>query len=187
MNDGTIVSGSLFEDDYLVRTLGPLGYSPDIALTELVANAWDAGTENVSIIIPEEIDEELTIEDDGIGLTPEQFHKRWMKLGYNRLKHQGEKVEFPIGKSGQRLAFGRNGVGRHGLLCFNDEYTCLHTICGKGFLIYYLNTLRTGSVYFKIRGNKRWFWAWNIAYCKSKSSSAKPRKDNKYNFCKVPS
>jgi len=35
---------SLFEEDYLLRTLGALARVPDIALTELVANAWDAGT-----------------------------------------------------------------------------------------------------------------------------------------------
>jgi hypothetical protein len=35
--------GSLFEEDYLVRTLGRIAHDPEVALTELVANAWDAG------------------------------------------------------------------------------------------------------------------------------------------------
>ena len=35
--------GSLFEDDYLLRTLGDVVRLPDVALGELVANAWDAG------------------------------------------------------------------------------------------------------------------------------------------------
>ena len=35
-----IVQGSLFEDDYLIRTLGNIARDPDYALTELVANAW---------------------------------------------------------------------------------------------------------------------------------------------------
>lgn len=35
--------GSLFEENYLIRTLGHIAYDPEIALTELVANAWDAG------------------------------------------------------------------------------------------------------------------------------------------------
>ncbi|HUT11169.1 MAG TPA: ATP-binding protein [Thermoguttaceae bacterium] len=120
--DETFVQGSLFEDDYLIRTLGPLGHSPDVAFTELVANAWDAGASTVIIRIPDAKGELLVIEDDGTGLTQEQFHSRWMKLGYNRAKHQGTKVEFPKGRTGARLAYGRNGVGRHGLLCFNDEY-----------------------------------------------------------------
>ncbi|UUZ47511.1 hypothetical protein LP420_30360 [Massilia sp. B-10] len=34
--------GSLFEDDYLVRNLGRIAQDPEVALTELVANAWDS-------------------------------------------------------------------------------------------------------------------------------------------------
>ena len=48
------IQGSLFEEDYLIRTLGSLVSSPEIALTELVANAWDAGSTEVKIYIPEE-------------------------------------------------------------------------------------------------------------------------------------
>jgi hypothetical protein len=117
-----MVQGSLFEEDYLFRTMGALVRSPDIALTELVANAWDAGASKVNIIIPDKHNELLIVEDDGTGLTKEQFQNRWMRLGYNRLKHQGKKVEFPPGRKGTRLAYGRKGIGRHGLLCFANEY-----------------------------------------------------------------
>lgn len=119
----SFIQGSLFEEDYLVRTLGQLANSSEIALTELVANSWDAGSSKVNITIPNDRNEYLVIQDDGIGLTQNQFHNRWMKLGYNRIKHQGEKVQFPTGVNGNRLAYGRNGVGRHGLLCFNNEYS----------------------------------------------------------------
>ncbi len=125
------VQGSLFEDDYLIRTLGRLAHSPDVAITELVANAWDAGASQVDIVIPDRKDELLVIEDDGTGLTNEEFHSRWMKLGYNRVKHQGTKVKFPEGRTGTRVAYGRNGVGRHGLLCFNDEYQVVTCAEGK--------------------------------------------------------
>jgi hypothetical protein len=119
------VQGSLFEEDYLIRTLGDLARKADVALTELVANAWDAGASKVDITIPEERNQKLIIEDDGIGLTKKEFHARWMKLGYDRLRHQGPKVEFPHGRNGTRLAYGRNGIGRHGLLCFNNQYTVI--------------------------------------------------------------
>jgi hypothetical protein len=126
-----VIQGSLFEEDYLIRTLGNLGSSAETALTELVANAWDAGATTVEIFIPEKIGQKLTIKDNGIGLTKEEFYTRWMKLGYNRVKHQGRKVEFPKGVNLQRFAYGRNGVGRHGLLCFNCEYeviTCKNDV-----------------------------------------------------------
>ena len=121
-NNKQIIQGTLFEEDYLVRTLGSLGSQPEVALTELVANAWDAGSTNVEIFIPDDKGNTLTITDNGIGLTKDEFYERWMKLGYNRLKHQGKLVKFPKGLDLKRHAYGRNGVGRHGMLCFNSEY-----------------------------------------------------------------
>lgn len=125
------VQGSLFEENYLIRTLGTLAHSADIALTELVANSWDAGASQVDIFIPDMREEKLIIKDDGVGLTTEQFHNRWMTLSYDRVKHQGAFVEFPPGSSGKRLAYGRNGIGRHGLLCFNDEYVVVTSSGGE--------------------------------------------------------
>ena len=125
------MQGSLFEEDYLIRSLGILVNSPDIALTELVANAWDAGATNVKITIPEDYGHKIIIEDNGTGLSREDFHFRWMRLGYNRLKHQGKSVQFPPNVEGKRLAYGRNGIGRHGLLCFNNEYTVITNCDGQ--------------------------------------------------------
>jgi hypothetical protein len=115
--------GSLFEEDYLLRTLGHIARDPEVALTELVANAWDAGAALVDITIPLTKGANLVIKDDGHGMTAQQFKGRWMRLGYNRVKHQGQNVEFPPERQGQkRKAYGHNGVGRHGLLCFADSY-----------------------------------------------------------------
>ncbi|MCB1668022.1 MAG: ATP-binding protein [Pseudomonadales bacterium] len=112
-----------YEEDFLRRDLGSIVHRPDIALTELVANAYDAGASKVKIIVPEEIGGTLTVEDDGEGMSEEHFRKRWMMLRYNRLVHQGPNVSFPPERKGlKRKAFGRNGIGRHGLLCFGDEY-----------------------------------------------------------------
>lgn len=122
--DQNVVQGSLFEDDYLLRTLGNIVRDPDYALTELVANAWDAGATEVRIEIPNDEFGIIKVQDNGHGLTSTEFKMRWMKLGYNRLRHQGAVVEFPedvIG--GKRRAYGRNGIGRHGMLCFSNSYT----------------------------------------------------------------
>lgn len=114
---------SLFEDDYLFRSVSnAILTQPDVALTELVANAWDAGASNVVIAIPENTNQQLYIEDDGVGMTETEFRERWMKLRYNRAKNQGRQVVFPEGVEGHRIAFGRNGVGRHGLFCFGEQY-----------------------------------------------------------------
>jgi len=113
---------SLFEEDFITRSLGSIVNQPDVALTELVANAWDAGASHVTIIIPDKKGELLYVEDDGVGMDEQEFQNHWMKLRYNRLKNQGRDVVFPDGVEGKRTAFGRNGVGRHGLFCFADDY-----------------------------------------------------------------
>lgn len=46
-------------------------------------------------------------------------------MNYNRTKHQGKYVVFPETmetRNKTRIAYGRNGVGRHGMLCFADKY-----------------------------------------------------------------
>ena len=127
------VFGSLFEEDYLLRTLGRIAHDPDVALTELVANAWDAGASSVDITIPPEKQNALVVADDGHGMSAEQFKNRWMMLAYDRVRHQGQNVEFPPErKDWKRRAYGRNGVGRHGMLCFADRYEVETWREGKG-------------------------------------------------------
>ena len=122
---------SLYEEDYILRSLGSIVTQPDVALTELVANAWDAGASHVTLSIPEEKNQLLYIEDDGVGMSESEFQHHWMTLRYNRLKEQGRNVIFPNGKKGNRCAFGRNGVGRHGLFCFGNEYKVITIKDGK--------------------------------------------------------
>ena len=119
----TDVRQTSFEDGYFAKSLGNIAYDPEYALTELVANAWDAGATKVELTIPERNNEEICISDNGIGLTTEEFQNRWMMLGYNRITHQGRKVVFPPSEEiHSRYAYGRNGIGRHAMLCFADEY-----------------------------------------------------------------
>ena len=130
-NKEQILFPSLFEEDFITRSLGPIVNQPDIALTELVANAWDAGASHVTIMIPESCGNIMYIEDDGTGMTETEFQNRWMKLRYNRLKEQGRNVVFPDNNKSVRYAFGRNGVGRHGLFCFGNEYKVITSKNGK--------------------------------------------------------
>lgn len=112
-----------FEDNYIFRNNKSITSNNDIALTEFVANAWDAGAHNVSITIPYEEHQEISIEDDGTGMTDDEFRNRWMMLNYDRQRRQGKEVVFPDDvKKSKRIAYGRNGVGRHGMLCFSDSY-----------------------------------------------------------------
>ena len=83
---------------------------PLVSLTELVANAWDAGASKVDILIPDKSGGLLSVIDDGTGMTREEFYERWMTLGYNRVKNQGKYVEFPPDRQGNRPPQLRNDL-----------------------------------------------------------------------------
>lgn len=55
-----------YEDNFLMRDLGSVVKRPDIALTELVANAYDAGASKVEITIPDEHNKPLVVADNEV-------------------------------------------------------------------------------------------------------------------------
>ena len=118
------IQGSLFEDGFLRRSIkNGITTNPNTAITELVANAWDAGATEVDITIPSSTGNLMIISDNGEGMTREEFLSRWMTLSYNRAAHQNSRIQDPTNGQQIRLTYGRNGEGRHGLLCFGDLYT----------------------------------------------------------------
>lgn len=111
--------GSGFLDQHAGRIISDVHF----AVVELVANAWDAGADEVHINWPPEPDQRVEVSDDGSGMTAEEFRHRWNELSYNRLEHQGALAAFPPGREGRRrVAFGRNGLGRHAMFFFADSY-----------------------------------------------------------------
>lgn len=115
----------LFAPRFLEQHAGSVLRDPATALIELVANSWDAGATEVRITWPDEsTGTPFQIADNGHGMTDEQFSQRWRTLSYDRREQQGTKVEFPDDGMARpaRPAFGRNGIGRHGILAFADEY-----------------------------------------------------------------
>ncbi len=111
-----------FGTDFLKDHAGRIMTDPDFALVELVANCWDAGAEIIKIEVPEKIEGKISIEDNGTGMTRSEFLERWKTLSYRRIKKQGKLVVFPNGRTGKRIAYGRNGKGRHAMFCFADKY-----------------------------------------------------------------
>ena len=113
-----------FGAKFLERHAGHVMADPAIGLVELVANCYDAGATEVRIKWPSEYDVELEIADNGVGMTAQEFNRRWKQLNYSRPDEQGTDVEFPPDAkvSGMRTSFGQSGIGRHGAFCFNDTY-----------------------------------------------------------------
>ncbi|GAA5533802.1 BbrUII/HgiDII family restriction enzyme [Deinococcus aluminii] len=76
-------------------------------LSELVANAYDADATKVKISIGED---ELVVEDDGVGMTIEEINGRFLHVGYDKRND----AHNPIGKKTRRgrLPMGRKGIGK---------------------------------------------------------------------------
>jgi hypothetical protein len=92
---------------------------------ELVANAWDAYATMVDIRWPKRTENvAFSITDNGKGMSPDQFQKRWSTLDYNRIAEEGNKSEPPedLKDFPPRHPYGRNGRGRHAAFKFSDPY-----------------------------------------------------------------
>ena len=76
---------------------------------EAISNSWDADAKNVHIYINKEKNQ-LVVQDDGVGMTPDDFQNKFLKIGYSKRKD---------GKScspTKRPFIGRKGIGKLALL-----------------------------------------------------------------------
>lgn len=76
---------------------------------EAISNSWDADAKNVHIYIDREKNL-LIVHDDGVGMTPNDFQDKFLKIGYSKRKD---------GKScspTKRPFIGRKGIGKLALL-----------------------------------------------------------------------
>jgi hypothetical protein len=84
--------------------------SPVAAMAELVANAWDADAEHVSVVLPGSLGQvaEIVIADDGIGMTFEECQGRYLNVGWCRRGDNAD--EYSVEK--HRPILGRKGIGK---------------------------------------------------------------------------
>lgn len=78
-------------------------------LSEAVSNAWDAEAKSVWIEIDAN-NSSFSIKDDGIGMTPEDFQGKFLKIGYSKRREVGRAT-----KDG-RPYIGAKGIGKLALL-----------------------------------------------------------------------
>ena len=90
----------------VLRHLG-LGLYSNVAavLSEVVANAWDADAEHVSISIDSDAGR-VIIQDDGHGMTVEDANRKYLRVGYERRKEEARTPKF------ERPVMGRKGIGK---------------------------------------------------------------------------
>jgi hypothetical protein len=90
------------------------------AITEIIANAWDADAAKVEVIID---GDELVVSDDGHGMTRHDVQKRFLNIGYNRREFDGNQGK---SLSDKRRVMGRKGIGKLALFSVAD-YIEVHT------------------------------------------------------------
>ncbi len=82
--------------------------STPAALTELVANAWDADANEVHITI-DPTGKSIVIEDDGHGMNALSIKSKFLNVGYSRRRQSPNKDK---SDSGTRRVMGRKGIGK---------------------------------------------------------------------------
>lgn len=75
-------------------------------LSEAVANAWDADAEKVEIVINKQKNE-ITITDDGHGMSESDVNDKYLTVGYQRRKKEGD-----LTPKHKRRVMGRKGIGK---------------------------------------------------------------------------
>lgn len=100
-----------FEFNVDVNVINHLGVglysSTPAALTELVANAWDADAKNVTITV-DPASKSIVIEDDGHGMSAADIKSKFLKVGYSRRRT----TKGAFSNSGARRVMGRKGIGK---------------------------------------------------------------------------
>lgn len=103
------MSEATFKIDTRLATLLSENYrSSEVALRELVDNAWDADADTVKIYLPLEMSgDPIVITDDGSGMTEAELTQEYLNVASNRLTRRGKFT--PLKK---RKVKGRKGIGK---------------------------------------------------------------------------
>ena len=89
----------------IIRELGErLVKQPEIAILELIKNAYDADATNCRIV--HRYPEEIRIADDGHGMTLDEFKNGWMRIGTSSKEAEA------FSRSYGRVITGEKGIGR---------------------------------------------------------------------------
>jgi hypothetical protein len=95
-------------DTKLTKLLGETYRSSEIALKELVDNAWDANARSVAITLPEPLTgDSLVVRDDGTGMTAQELRNEYLNIASDKRSRIGK--ETPGLK---RRVKGRKGIGK---------------------------------------------------------------------------
>lgn len=103
----------------LLQELGKrLVASPEVALVELIKNAYDADSPNCEVRLADN-DETLLVIDHGHGITKDEFVGKWMSIA------TASKVDERVSRTFHRQLTGAKGIGRFAVRYLGDHLTLL--------------------------------------------------------------
>lgn len=101
----------------LLQELGErLVANPEVALVELVKNAFDADSSSCEVLV-EDGGDKLLVADDGHGMTFSEFSANWMRIATS------SKVRGRLSKLYKRRLTGAKGIGRFAVRYLGDKLT----------------------------------------------------------------
>ncbi len=105
----SIKKSKFIVDGKLTKILGENYKSTELALKELIDNAWDAEATIVKVTLPTEMkkDSIIIIEDNGIGMSASEVENDYLRIARDRISIKGNK-SFKM----KRTIKGRKGIGK---------------------------------------------------------------------------
>jgi HSP90 family molecular chaperone len=95
-------------DTKLTRLLGESYRSSEVALKELVDNAWDADAQHVQITLPDPLSsQKIIVEDDGSGMTVREMRGEYLNIASDKFSRTGNETPRL-----NRKVKGRKGIGK---------------------------------------------------------------------------
>ncbi|MEO0469869.1 MAG: ATP-binding protein [Bacteroidota bacterium] len=115
-------------DPRLAALLGENYRSTELAIKELIDNAFDADAESVWVQLPQPLtNDPIIIRDNGTGMTEQEVRNEYLNIASSRVSRKGERTRLK-----NRLVKGRKGIGKFaGLMVASKMEIRTHTR-GKG-------------------------------------------------------
>ena len=111
----------------LIKLLGPNLYTNIYyVLGEIIANAYDADANNVYIIYNND-EKKIVVEDDGTGMTYDEFNEKYLKIGTPTRGSDSGEVSQKLG----RARMGRKGIGKLSALSVSDRVLVMSSKDGQ--------------------------------------------------------
>jgi hypothetical protein len=95
-------------DPRLASLLGENYRSTELAIKELIDNAFDADAEHVWVSLPRPLsDDSIIIRDDGTGMTEQEVRNEYLNIASSRVSRKGDRTRLR-----NRIVKGRKGIGK---------------------------------------------------------------------------